>query len=200
MIHDLPGLCVRGHPGHTAATIRVGNARHDLDARVRFGRLAAMADNAPGEGFLQIGEAAERLGLTQRTLRFYEEKGLLESPTRMEGGFRLYSRDDIERLERIRQLKDLLGFCLADIKEMLDAEDVRLQMHAEWRKDANVIEKAPLVRKAREMVLQQISLIDHKVSSMEQMREDLAARLARYDTWLREHAIELETSAQATTV
>ena len=47
------------------------------------------------EAYLQIGEVAERTGVTQRTLRFYEEKGLLRPPTRMEGGFRLYSEDDV---------------------------------------------------------------------------------------------------------
>ena len=154
-----------------------------------------MADQTSGEVFLQIGEAAERLGLTQRTLRFYEEKALLDPPTRMDGGFRLYSSEDLQRLERIKQLKELLGFCLADIKEMLDAEEVRLQMHAEWRKDSNAAEKAPRIRKAREMTLQQITLIDHKVSSMEDMREDLAARLDKYDHWLRDHVAEFETSA-----
>ncbi len=66
--------------------------------------------------YLQIGEAADRSGLTQRTLRYYEEKGLLKPPSRMDGGFRLYSGEDIERIERIKELRDLLGFSLADIK------------------------------------------------------------------------------------
>jgi DNA-binding transcriptional MerR regulator len=158
-----------------------------------------MADANPGDVFLQIGEAAERLGLTQRTLRFYEEKGLLEPPTRMDGGFRLYSPDDLQRLDRIKQLKDLLGFCLADIKEMLDAEEIRLQMHAEWRKDANAGEKAARIRKAREMTLQQMALIDHKVASMDTMRQDLASRLDKYDSWLREHAAQLDGTAAAAT-
>ena len=82
------------------------------------------------EGFLQIGEASERAQTTQRTLRYYEEKGLLNPPQRMMGGFRLYSPEDMERVERIRQLKDLLGFSLAEIKEMLEADDIRLQVRA----------------------------------------------------------------------
>ena len=60
-----------------------------------------MADEPRPERFLQIGEAADRANLTQRTLRYYEEKGLLNPPTRMDGGFRLYSPDDIERIDRI---------------------------------------------------------------------------------------------------
>ena len=75
------------------------------------------------EAYLQIGEVAERTGVTQRTLRFYEEKGLLRPPTRMDGGFRLYSEEDVKRVEHIRRLQDLLGVALAEIKEMVDAEE-----------------------------------------------------------------------------
>ena len=69
--------------------------------------------------YLQIGEVAERTGVTQRTLRFYEEKGLLKPPSRMEGGFRLYSEEDVQRVAEIRRLQSLLGFSLAEIKEII---------------------------------------------------------------------------------
>jgi len=140
------------------------------------------------EGFLQIGEAASRSELTQRTLRYYEEKGLLHPPTRMEGGFRLYSREDMARLDRIKELKDLLGFSLADIKEMLEAEDVKMQIRAEWRKDADASEKAPKMRKARELTLHQIEMIDQKMRKMSEMRNQLAERLEKYDRWLATNA------------
>lgn len=142
------------------------------------------------EGYLQIGEAAERCGLTQRTLRFYEEKGLLKPPTRMEGGFRLYSPEDLERIDRIKQLKELLGFSLAEIKELLDAEDVRLQIRAEWRKDADIAEKAAKIRQAREATLRQLQLVDHKVERLLEFRRSLAERLEKYDQWLRERVAE----------
>jgi DNA-binding transcriptional MerR regulator len=143
-----------------------------------------MPEDAPTERFLQIGEAAERASLTQRTLRYYEEKGLLEPPTRMDGGFRLYSAEDMERVDRIRQLKELLGFSLAEIKEMLEAEDVRLQIRAGWRKDADVMEKAGKARIAREATLQQISLIDQKMEKMSAMRGELAERAKKYEELL----------------
>ncbi|MDZ7727935.1 MAG: MerR family transcriptional regulator [Dehalococcoidia bacterium] len=148
--------------------------------------------------YLQIGEAAERCGLTQRTLRYYEEKGLLMPPTRMDGGFRLYSGEDLERVERIKQLKDLLGFSLADIKEMLEAEDVRMQIRAEWRKEADVAEKAAKFRRAREATMAQLAIIEQKMESMEEMRTQLSERLDRYDTWFREHAAELEQESTST--
>src|SRR3546814_20989947 len=73
----------------------------------------------------QIGEVADRTGVTQRTLRFYEEKGLLPPPERMDGGFRLYSDDDVQRIEYIRRLKQYLGFTLAELKERVEAEGPR---------------------------------------------------------------------------
>ena len=147
------------------------------------------ADRPSDEGFLQIGEAAEKTGLTQRTLRYYEEKGLLRSPSRMDGGFRLYSQDDIERVENIKQLRDLLGFSLADIKEMLDAEDVRLQVKAQWRKDAAVGEKIEEAKKALAATRLQLNMIDQKMAQMNEMRESLAARAANYERWLAEREV-----------
>lgn len=143
-----------------------------------------MPEGAPTERFLQIGEAAERAALTQRTLRYYEEKGLLHPPSRMDGGFRLYSPGDMERVDRIRQLKELLGFSLAEIKEMLEAEDVRLQIKAEWRKDADAEEKAEKARLGREVTLQQITLLDQKMEKMSSLRQTLADRVAKYDELL----------------
>src|SRR5918998_1159611 len=87
---------------------------------------------------LQIGEVAERTGVTQRTLRFYEERGLLKPPSRMDGGFRLYSEDDVQRVEQIRRLQNLLGLTLAEIKEMVEADEALQQIKAEYRRDADL--------------------------------------------------------------
>jgi DNA-binding transcriptional MerR regulator len=143
-----------------------------------------MAEESTSDRLLQIGEAAERASLTQRTLRYYEEKGLLSPPSRMDGGFRLYTQDDMERIDRIKQLKELLGFSLAEIKEMLEAEDVRLQIKAEWRRDADAEEKAEKARVAREVTIQQLALIDQKMEKMSTLRETLAERVRKYDEML----------------
>ena len=143
-----------------------------------------MTEGTVNEPYLQIGEAAERAQLTQRTLRYYEEKGLLNPPTRMEGGFRVYTDDDMQRLERIRELKDLLGFSLAEIKEMLEAEDVRLQIKSGWRSDADAAEKAEQIRRAREVTLQQIELLEHKMDRMGAMRMVLVERVKKHDEML----------------
>ena len=141
-------------------------------------------DVADDEPYLQIGEVAERTSVTQRTLRFYEEKGLLKPPTRMEGGFRLYSETDIQRLERIKRLKQLLGFPLAEIKEMVDAEEVKLQLRAEYRPEAARSQKKAQLLKAIEVTERQYDLIRQKVEGLAEMQSKLEERLATFRDWM----------------
>ena len=66
----------------------------------------------------QIGQVAERTGLSLRTIRFYEEEGLVVPTSRTEGGFRLYSDEDVARLEVIKRMKPL-GFAIEEMRELL---------------------------------------------------------------------------------
>lgn len=74
------------------------------------------------DGRYQIGYAADQVGLSLRTVRYYEEVGLVEPSGRTEGGFRLYTDDDIARLELIKQLKPL-EFSLDELRELLAVRD-----------------------------------------------------------------------------
>jgi MerR family transcriptional regulator, copper efflux regulator len=79
-------------------------------------------DGESNAGLHQIGQVAERVGLSLRTVRYYEEQGLLIPQTRTGGGFRLYSDGQIERLELIKQMKPL-GFRVDEMRALLDARD-----------------------------------------------------------------------------
>ncbi|QSZ51314.1 MerR family transcriptional regulator [Arthrobacter sp. D5-1] len=68
---------------------------------------------------MHIGELAERTGLSLRTIRHYDEVGLLPATGRTEGGFRVYAENDVERLTLIKQMKPL-GFSLEEMGEILD--------------------------------------------------------------------------------
>lgn len=127
----------------------------------------------------QIGEVAERTGVTQRTLRFYEEKGLLEPPERMDGGFRLYSDDDINRVTYIRRLQDLLGFSLSEIKEMVDAEEELQQIAATFRPDRELPERLERVTAVIAALARQLEVIEHKLTHLTSMKEELSAKMAR---------------------
>jgi DNA-binding transcriptional MerR regulator len=138
------------------------------------------------EAYLQIGEVAERTGVTQRTLRFYEEKGLLRPPTRMEGGFRLYSEDDVSRVDHIRRLQDLLGITLAGIKEMVEAEEVLSELKAQYRPDSDISEKKRQLQKAIEVVSRQHGIVSQKAEQMSEMKSQLEDRLRTFDRWMGE--------------
>lgn len=94
-------------------------------------------------GHAQIGEVAERTGLSLRTIRYYEEVGLVVPSARSQGGFRLYAEPDIERLNMITRMKPL-GFQLDEMRELmgiLDAsseterpQDERSRLHEFWEK------------------------------------------------------------------
>jgi len=139
-----------------------------------------MAEKDRSEPCLQIGEVADRTGVTQRTLRFYEERGLLKPPTRMEGGFRLYSEDDVARVEQIKQLQSLLGLTLAEIKEMVEAEEVREELRATYRPDLEVGERIKRYQKRIEVTQRQFDIISSKLAAMKDMKKDLEERLSRY--------------------
>jgi DNA-binding transcriptional MerR regulator len=138
----------------------------------------------PTGAYLQIGEVAERTGVTQRTLRFYEERGLLKPPTRMEGGFRLYSEDDVRRVEQIRRLQKLLGFTLAEIKEMVEAEEVKWQLRAEYRPQADLTERRRSIARALEVTEGQCAVIRQKVDALRDMQSRLEEKLKTYRQWL----------------
>ena len=74
------------------------------------------------DAMLQIGQLADRAGLSLRTVRYYEETGLLEPARRTGGGFRLYTDEHVARLELIKRMKPL-GFTVQQMRELLDARD-----------------------------------------------------------------------------
>ena len=71
---------------------------------------------------MQIGEVAERTGLSLRTIRYYEEVGIVEPSARSQGGFRLYTEADVARLRVVKRMKPL-EFTLEQTRELLGILD-----------------------------------------------------------------------------
>ena len=138
-----------------------------------------MAETQQDQPYLQIGEVADRTGVTQRTLRFYEERGLLQAPTRMDGGFRLYSENDVARVEQIKRLQSLLGLTLAEIKEMVEAEEVKEELRASYRTDLDTDERITRLGKRIEVTKRQHDIISSKLVAMIEMKADLEEKLER---------------------
>src|SRR5436853_7599497 len=119
-----------------------------------------------GERYMQIGEVAERTGLTQRTLRYYESIGLLAPATRMEGGFRLYTEEDIRRLDQIVQLKRLLGFSLAEIRQIVEADETLRQIRQENKIEPDPRERRARLARAMAIPDDQRALVENRIPAM----------------------------------
>jgi DNA-binding transcriptional MerR regulator len=141
---------------------------------------AANLRRPPADGYFRIEQVAARTGLTKRTLRYYEEIGLLPPPTRTEGGYRLYSATDISHLDLIKRLRDLLGFSLAEIRDLADAEEERLALRAANAQEANPAARLARLQRATELTQRQMGIVEEKLAGLEEMRSELNARLERY--------------------
>lgn len=90
-------------------------------------------DDGDEKAELKVGELAERIGLTVRTLHWYDEIGLLPPARRTRAGHRIYGPDQVERLQRIRSLRHV-GLSLQEIRDVLDRDDLSLlqvlELHA----------------------------------------------------------------------
>jgi DNA-binding transcriptional MerR regulator len=124
-----------------------------------------------------IEQVAAQTGLTKRTLRYYEEVELLPPTGRTEGNYRRYTPDDIERLERIKNLRDLLGFSLADIRKILEAEDERQQIKVAYRQETEAAAKVAQLDRADAIIRRQLEIVEEKIVGLEQMRATLQEKL-----------------------
>lgn len=135
---------------------------------------------------LTIEQVASETGLTKRTLRYYEEVGLLPPTGRTEGNYRRYTQDDLQRLKRIKNLRDLLGFSLADIRNILEAEDERSQLKAAYRQETEASAKIAHLELVDATIQRQLELIDQKIAGLEQMRSTLQQKLESHERRRRE--------------
>ena len=157
--------------------------------------LAANGSSETQRPKYRIEQVAGRLQTTKRTLRYYEEIGLLTPAERTEGGYRLYSEDDIARLERIQRLKDLLGFSLAEIRELLQADDERGLVKMAFRQETDPVVKVKHLEEAERLSRRQLAVVEHKIAGLEQMRQDILTRLEHYEQHRRELRAALEAQA-----
>jgi DNA-binding transcriptional MerR regulator len=91
----------------------------------------------------RIGEVAKLTGVTPRTLRYWEELGLLQPSSYRASGERLYSPTDVARVSRIRSLQELLGFSLAEVRAVLNAGDVDVldRVRSELKTENQLLER-----------------------------------------------------------
>ena len=125
---------------------------------------------------LRIGEAAEQAGVSCRTLRYYEELGLLVPSQHSAGGARRYDEADLARLVRIRELQELLGF---DLGEILRGEDQLADIRSHYR-DATVDERRAMLHSAVVINDRLRDLVKAKQDRLSGMMRQLEEKARRY--------------------
>lgn len=169
----------------------------ELSHRPNDGPDSPRTPAGPRDDYFRIDQVAIRTGLTKRTLRYYEEIGLLPPPTRTEGGYRLYSEADILQLERIKRLKDLLGFSLNEIREIAQAEEQRDQVRAAWQHERDPRTRLQWLDRVEALTRNQLHLVEEKLAGLQEMQANLKSRLDRFQSSREQLQADLENSDRA---
>ena len=143
-----------------------------------------MSEAAPP---LRIGELAKATGTTPRTIRYYEELGLLAgAESRAPGSHRTYTQEDLERLQDLLRLKDLLGVSLDELRDLVTAETARGQLRREWGEGIeDPVRRREVLEQALEHVDTQLGLVARRRSEVAALEEELAAKRKRIRARLR---------------
>jgi MerR family transcriptional regulator, repressor of the yfmOP operon len=153
---------------------------------------AAPDVGAPATPLLRIHEVGAALGLTTRTLRYYEELGLLKPAARSEGDYRLYDEDDLERLRFIKGLRDDAGFSLAEIGQLLEDDEARARNRARFRTTQDPTERRAIIDDA-------LARVERQVSSLRSKMDRLAGMIAEAEgrrEHLKTHIAEVEAGVE----
>ena len=151
------------------------------------------ADTGPGDARFRIGEVAKQAGVSPRTLRYYQELGLLDPAGLSSGGSRRYSPRDVARLRRILELRDVMALDLDRINTILHAEDrlaelrqeVRAGVSGERYRDA-VAEAITINNGMREQVQTKLAVLQTFLAEL----EEKATRYRQIARNLSERAVE----------
>jgi DNA-binding transcriptional MerR regulator len=149
---------------------------------------------------LSIGEVARRLGISTRTLRYYQELGLVEPSGASPGGNRRYNELDVARVQHIRELQEVIGLDLERIGTVVRAEDRLATLRAEVRaapvSDERMVE---ILREAMEINHQLRAQVADRERALRAFLDDLDAKAARYGEVAAELGVDLTDVSRTAT-
>jgi DNA-binding transcriptional MerR regulator len=139
-------------------------------------------------GNLRIGDVARLVGTTPRTIRYYEEIGLLEeAPARPSGRHRIYTQWEVERLREVMRLRDLLGVSLEELKTLLTAEEARAEVREQLRReDVDPQRRRELLLEALGHIDRQLALVRRRADELAKLQDELAETRKRVKRKVRE--------------
>ena len=127
---------------------------------------------------LRIGEVAELVGITPRTIRYYEELGLLGRDGRGKGRHRTFSQTDVSRLKELIRFRDLLGLKLEELTMLADAEQLRAVLRDQWDGHPTDEERVVILEQADELARRQLVLVNGHRRKLEEFAAELEQKLA----------------------
>jgi MerR family transcriptional regulator, repressor of the yfmOP operon len=126
---------------------------------------------------LRIGEVAELTGTTPRTIRYYEEIGLLQgTDDRAQGKHRSYSDADVERVREIIRLRDLLGLSLDELTKLLEAETARAEIRRRYRETEDPQTQQRLLTESLGYIATQLELVRGRKRELEELEHELVEK------------------------
>jgi MerR family transcriptional regulator, repressor of the yfmOP operon len=145
--------------------------------------------SATADRQLRIGEVAELTGTTPRTIRYYEEIGLLDSaPERAQGKHRVYTQADVDRVREIIRLRDLLGLTLEQLSQVLEAESARAHLRDELAHTEDPTERKRILEELLTHISGQLDLVQTRLTEL----SDLAAELSDKQSKVRQKIREID--------
>ena len=148
--------------------------------------MTSAATEAPP---LRIGDVAKLTGTTARTLRYYEEIGLLPGAEDREAGrHRSYTQADVDRVREVLRLRDLLGVSLDELRELLAAEDARAALREEFQRTDKPAARRRILEAALGHLDRQLGLVQHRREELDRLKRELTATRRRAERRLEELA------------
>lgn len=136
-----------------------------------------LRDSSARDKRLRIGTIAELTGTTPRTIRYYEEIGLLpETGEREQGKHRSYSYADVERVREILRLKELLGLSLEQLSKLLEAETARAEIRREYRQTEDPATRRRLLSESLGHIATQLELVRGRRRELEELERELVEK------------------------
>jgi DNA-binding transcriptional MerR regulator len=144
---------------------------------------------ATGDRTLRIGEVAERAGVTPRTIRYYEERGLLgRDASREKGSHRHYTDADVVRVQELIRMRDLLGLSLDELVEIVEAEEARAVLRDRWAETTSDAERLRILESSIPLVERQLELLRSRREKLDEFAAELGSKLERLQAHRRELA------------
>lgn len=121
----------------------------------------------------KIDDVAKACGLTKRTIRYYEEIGVMPSPQRTDGGTRLYTQEDIDYLKKVVRAKEVLGFSLQELHAYIATSDALNEQRFDYRQTTEVRERIEKLNRMEATLDGQLQLLEQKLQSIHAVQQEL---------------------------